>query len=265
MTEQSLEDQVRTLQARLHAADTRISTLEAKFIHPFEVYSGTEMIQALLASAYKDLIGDHFKQLTEFLSLLRQRKPIGNTDLQASVSGLLEDFYTAEPVLSQRPQEELVRPGGLPSAFIGLAMHCPSKKKSCNLFFDYQNPSVKLLMDKGITASNSYGFDWHWRSESHEKQRKCPVRGYSVALRSIHEIMTSNLLKALPLPLLVISGACAWKNYLKTLSPQARHIEVPIRPGVSCSFVLDFGSCGLKRISCHVPHPESLFYNKTLS
>jgi hypothetical protein len=76
--------------------------------------------------------------------------------------------------------------------------------------------------------------------------------------------MTCNLLEALPLPLLLISGSCPWKNYLKTLSSQARHIKVPIRPGVYGSFVLDFRSTGIRRISCHIPHPESLFYNKTL-
>ncbi len=57
MADQSLEDRVRTLQARLHSADIRSSTLEAKFIHPFEAYSGTEMIQALLTSAHEDLTG----------------------------------------------------------------------------------------------------------------------------------------------------------------------------------------------------------------
>lgn len=119
-------------------------------------------------------------------------------------------------------------------------------------------------MDKGITPSNSYGFDWHWRSEGHERHRRCPVRGYSVELRSIHEAMTRNFIEALSLPFLVISGSCPRKNYLKTLSPQARHIKVPIRPSVYCSFVLDFRSTGLRRISCHIPHPESLFYNKTL-
>jgi hypothetical protein len=223
------------------------------------------MIQALLKSAYEDLTDGQLKQLTGFLSLIRQHEPIGATDFQASASKLLDDFYAAEPVLSGKPQDELVRPGGLPSATIGLVMHCPpSQNKSSNNFFDYQNPLLKLLMDKGITASNSYGFDWHWRSEPHERHRKCPARGYSIELRSIHEIMTYNLLEALPLPLLVISGSCPWKNYLKTLSSQARHIKVPIRPGVFCSFVLDFHPDRLRRISCHIPHPESIFYNKTL-
>jgi hypothetical protein len=108
-----------------------------------------------------------------------------------------------------RPQDELVRPGGLPSAILGLIKHCPSQNKSCHTFFDYQNPSVKLLMDKGITAANSYGFDWHWRSEGHERHRRCLVRGYSVELRSIHEVMTRNFTEALSLLLLVISGSCA--------------------------------------------------------
>ena len=48
------------------------------------------------------------------------------------------------------------------------------------------------------------------------------------------------------------------------LSPQACHTKVPIRPGVYCSFVLDFGLSGLGRMSCYIPHPEALLYNKTL-
>jgi len=210
MAEQSLDDQVRTLQARLDAANASISNLEARFIHPLLAYSGTEMIQALLKSAHEDLSANKFRQLTEFLPLIRQHEPIGNTELQASASKLLDDFYAAEPVLSQRPQDELVRPGGLLSAMLGLVIHCPSQKKSCNTFFDYKNPSVKLLMDKSIIASNSYGFDRHRRSEGHETHRKCLVRGYSVELRSIHEVMTCNFIEALSLPVLVIrplSGA----------------------------------------------------------
>jgi hypothetical protein len=60
--------------------------------------------------------------------------------------------------------------------------------------------------------------------------------------------MTCNLIEALPFPLLIISGSCAWKNYLKTLSPQVRHIKVHTRPGVYCLFVLDFGPNRLRRI-----------------
>ena len=169
MTEPSLEEQVRTLQAQLASVNARISCLESEAVHPSEAYSGIEMIQALLKSAHEDLTDGQLKQLTGFLSLIRQHEPIGATDFQASASKLLDDFYAAEPVLSGKPQDELVRPGGLPSATIGLVMHCPpSQNKSSNDFFDYQNPLLKLLMDKGITASNSYGFDWHWRSEPHE-------------------------------------------------------------------------------------------------
>jgi len=142
-------------------------------------------------------------------------------------------------------------------------MHCPpSQNKSSNDFFAYQNPLLKLLMDKGITASNSYGFDWHWRSEPHERHRKCPVRGNSVELRSIHEIMTYNL-KLFPYHYLSYLEVALGKITSRH-SSQARHIKVPIRPSVFCSFVLDFRPDRLRRISCHIPHPESIFYNKTL-
>jgi hypothetical protein len=103
MAEQNLEDQVRTLQARLDAANARISNLEAEVIHPLLAHSGTKMIQALLKSAHEDLTANQFKQLTKFLSLIRQHGPTSSMILQASVSKLLDDFYAAELVLSQRP------------------------------------------------------------------------------------------------------------------------------------------------------------------
>jgi hypothetical protein len=71
------------------------------------------MIQALLKSAHEDLTDGQLKQLTGFLSLIRQHEPISATDFLASASQLLGGFYAAEPVLSRKPQDDLVRPGGL--------------------------------------------------------------------------------------------------------------------------------------------------------
>ena len=123
---------------------------------------------------------------------------------------------------------------------------------------------VRLLMDKGFTAVSTYGFDWHWRAEAHQKHRKCPIKEYSTNLKSHHEVMTRTILNLLPLPLLIVTGSCLWNNYLSTLSTSARRIEVLIAQGVVATFVLDFRLRGLKRITCHTPHPESLFYPKTL-
>jgi len=115
-------------------------------------------------------------------------------------------------------------------------------------------------MDKVFTAVSTYGFDWHWRAEAHQKHRKCPIKEYSTDLKSLHEVMTRALLDLLPLPLLIVTGSCPWKNYLSTLSTNARHIKVPIAERVVATFALDFSLRGLKRITCHIPHPESLFY-----
>jgi len=264
MADYSLKDQVHFLQAQLNAVVSRIADLEAMIGHRQEAHPGAEITRALLISAREILTGSQFKQLNQFLSSIRKLEPLNDASLQESTSNLLRDFYIAEPALSLGPEEKLVRPGGSPSASIGIIMHCPSQNKSSNHFFDYENPSVKLLIDKGITTSNAYGFDWHWRSEIHEKHRKCPIRDYSPELESLHEVLTLELIKTLPLPLLIIAGSCAWKRYVKTLSAQAKHVKVPISPGAHCSFVLDYHSDQLKRISCHIPHPESLFYNKTL-
>lgn len=100
MTELSLEEQVRTLQAQLAVANARTAYLESEVVHPSEAYSGTEMIQALLTPVHKDLTGGQLKELTGFLTLFRQHKSINALQLQTCASNLLDNFYTAEPLLS---------------------------------------------------------------------------------------------------------------------------------------------------------------------
>lgn len=157
------------------------------------------MIQALLSPAHEDLIDGQLKQLTGFQSLIRQYDP--NRCHGFSGIRLEAPMQPSQCPLESHKMNSFVRVDSLLQPSVGLVMHCPpppSQNKSSN-DFDDQNPLLKLLMDRGITASNSYGFDWHWRSEPHGRHRKCPVRGYSVELRSIHGIMTYNLLEALPL------------------------------------------------------------------
>jgi len=268
MADIHLEKQICNLQAQLSTAHAKISLLETEHKQtaqtPLRAISGNEMLHSLKLSAREGLSTDEFKYFGNFLEMLETHRAVGNPYLQTSVSKLLDDFYTAETTISQRSRAGLVRPGGVPFATIGLVMHCPSQNRSCQSFFDRQNPSVRLLMDKGFTEENTYGFDWHWRAEAHQKHRRCPIREYSTNLKSHHEVMTRTMLNLLPLPLLIVTGSCPWNNYLSTLSASARHIKVLIAKGVVATFALDFRLRGLKRITCHIPHPESLFYHKTL-
>jgi hypothetical protein len=267
MADIHLEEQICNLQTQLSTAHAKISLLEAEHKQtaqtPLRAISGNEMLHSLKLSAREELSTNEFKHFSNFLEMLEIHKAVSNRDLQ-TVSKLLDDFYTAETTISQRPRADLVRPGGVPFATIGLVMHCPSQNRSCQSFFDRQNPSVRLLMDKGFTAVSTYGFDWHWRVEAHQKHRQCPIKEYSINLKSHHEVMTRTIINLLPLPLLIVTGSCPWNNYLSTLPTSARHIKIPIVQGVVATFVLDFRLRGLKRITCHIPHPESLFYHKTL-
>ena len=137
-------------------------------------------------------------------------------------------------------------------------MHCPRQNKNSNYFFDYKIPCVKLLIDKSITKLNVYGFDWHGRSETQERNRKCPSRDFSPRLEL-------ELIKTLSLPLLIIAGSCAWKRDVKALSAQAKHVKLPIIPGARCSFVLESDSDQLKKTSCHIPNVESSSITKLWS
>lgn len=212
MADIHLEEQICNLQAQLSAAYAKISLLEAEHKQTAQTHlraiSGNEMLHSLKLSAQEGLSTNEFKHFSNFLEMLETHRAVSNPDLQTSVSKLLDDFYTAETTISQRQRAGLVRPGGVPFATIGLVMHCSSQNRSCQSFFDRQNPSVRLLMDKGFTAESTYGFDWHWRAEAYQKYRKCPIKEYSTNLKSHHEVMTRTVLNLLPLPLLIVTGSC---------------------------------------------------------
>jgi hypothetical protein len=107
-----------------------------------------------------------------------------------------------------------------------------------------------------------FGFDWHWRAETSARGRGgCSTNYWTEALRNLHDTLSSNLLKILPLPLLIVAGGCARMSYRKTLSTRARHVEIVLASNFSIEFDLDFTPNGLTRITTYIPHPSASFFS----
>jgi hypothetical protein len=115
-----------------------------------------------------------------------------------------------------------------------------------------------------------FAFDWHWRAEGRRSKRRglCPTITWSRKLRLLHNTFSATLLEQLPLPLLIIAGACPVRQYWNTLPPTARHVElkiaIPDSPGsdAEITFHLDFRDCGLKRIVACIDHPSAIFFRR---
>jgi len=105
MADSYLEEQICNLQAQLSAAHAKISLLEAEHKQtaqtPVRAISGNEMLRSLKLSAREGLSINEFKHFSNFLEMLETHRTIINPDLQTSVSKLLDDFSTAETIISQ--------------------------------------------------------------------------------------------------------------------------------------------------------------------
>lgn len=170
--------------------------------------------------------------------------------------------------MSGKGRRPLIVPSGPTFATVGVLMHYPTFVKSNREFWDLGNPCIKRMMKKGFNATNTFGFDLHWRQEHSYRQRqdaKCPKDDYPTALLALHDEMTEYVLKSVPMPLLLVVGGCAWRFYrrlfkgclcLFTLMVLADHNEVT-RVQVYLQFDASFGTMQRFIISCN--HPDSIY------
>lgn len=184
-----------------------------------------------------------------------------------------ETFYENELKLSGGSRDRLTRPTGPENADLGLVLHVSSKDEEIEEFWDDESRTIQLLMAKGVVDQADdfvFAFDWHWRAEGKRSRRRgpCPTTAWPPKLRLLHNTFSATLLEQLPLPLLIVAGACPVLQYRNTLPPTARHVELKIaipdspRPDAEIVFNLDFRECGLKRIVAFVDHPSAVFFRR---
>lgn len=72
--------------------------------------------------------------------------------------------------------------------------------------------------------------------------------------------MSTDLLEILPLPFLIVAGACAKDHYQRSLPSSSRRLVVTLDQETEITFDLDFRPLGLRRITAYVDHPSASFF-----
>ena len=203
------------------------------------------------------------REFSILLNFLTKPPPVHDIgDLEIQISSRLASFFDAEVALTGEAASRLGRPSGPKNAELGLILHCQSKKGDIGEFWDKESRTILLLAEKGFNNSFAFGFDWHWRAEHSARARggSCPITKWPQEQRDLHNKVSEDILKTLPLRFLVVASACVKKHYRRTLWPTARTLRIEIQPGIIITFDLDFRSDSLRRIVVYPDHPTSAFF-----
>jgi hypothetical protein len=177
----------------------------------------------------------------------------------------VQRFYREEVSLSGSSRERLVVPSGPLDAELGLLMHCQTKHGPAGAFWDDKNQSISALQQKGLSPEFAFGFDLHWRAGLPGRQNKgCPAVKWPLAVRRLHDDLTSDLLKHLPFHLLLVAGSCP-KEFHRRATGVGRLLQISIAPSLEVDMVLEVRPGGSCRITTYIPHPAHVFYNRSTS
>lgn len=224
--------------------------------------SVSRVAQRFVQEADRCLSRDEFIQLLTFLKNPKAGWRKTKEQLHKSLTERLESFYSNETIESGQNRDRLATPGGPPDADLGLILHIQSEEDAIGPFWDSRSVTIRLLEEKGLSGDFCFGFDWHWRAEdTFHGRTECPVHKWSRDLRTLHHSVSSDILEILPLPFIISASSCTRKNIRKTLSKEAKCLEIPFAPPVGVlRFDLDFINGALRRIILHVHHPCAGFF-----
>jgi len=100
-------------------------------------------------------------------------------------------------------------------------MHCQLKEGEIGPFWDIESLNIQILAQKGLGVEFMFGFDWHWRAETSARGRGgCSTNHWTEALRNLHDTLSSDLLKILPLLLLIVAGGVRECRTVKPCQPE---------------------------------------------
>ncbi|KAG8629980.1 hypothetical protein KVT40_001599 [Elsinoe batatas] len=183
------------------------------------------------------------------------------SNMNRDVASDVDAFHTAEMSLSGRTRRELGRPGGSADSELGLILHVQSKDANYEKFFDKETPTIELLLQKGVSATRTFGYDWHWRGETTNEFRgrsHCQFHKWPVQVRKAHDNFSKRMLEVVPMPFLVVHGACA-KRAVQAFV-KAGKMSKSLQVG-SLLFELDYVETRLRRIILYLPHPTAGFHS----
>ncbi|KAF2475783.1 uncharacterized protein BDR25DRAFT_379339 [Lindgomyces ingoldianus] len=183
-------------------------------------------------------------------------------DLEQVLNDWLEAFYSAETEISGKDKSRLAAPGGPPDALLGLILHVQCEDDTIDKFWDARSATISLLEEKGINGESTFGYDYHWRADdSFHRKARCPALNWSKSLTHLHNQLSLDLLKILPLPFVIAASNCTRDNIQKHMrSRDAVPLIVELSLGVRLVFDLDFRGKSLHRIIMYLHHPIAGFF-----
>lgn len=230
--------------------------------------SGSSVAMQFAAAATTVLNQSEQRQLEHHFNVRPFAMP--SDGLEKQMSQLLEDFSIAEMTQSGLSRTGLARPAGPVNAALGLVLHMQTRKDGKDVemsqpFWDMDNATIRLLQIKGLSEQSIFAFDWHWRAANLVRGRSnCITTTWKKSLRDLHDKVSLDILDLLPLPFLILAGACPAAQLSKTFSGHTQRVEVPLTQDCTLAFDLLFGSNGLRRIIGYVDHPSAWYFSPNL-
>jgi hypothetical protein len=181
--------------------------------------------------------------------------------LQTSLNARLEQFYAAEVQESGQEKSRLAGPSGPAHAELGIILHCQTKDGEVGPFWDEENPSIQLLVKKGLSSQFAFITIGIGGAEENCRGRGlCPATKWSKSVKKLHDELSSDLLSLLDLRFIIIGGTCAGLHYKKIAIPGRRTILLPLVPGLELELDLEFAGHSLERIVAYVEHLSATYF-----
>lgn len=227
--------------------------------------SGSNVAMQFAAAATNILNQSEQTQLKHHFSVRPFAMP--SDELKKQLTKLLEDFSIADMAQSGLSRTGLARPAGPVNAALGLVLHMQTSKdvERSQSFWDMNSTTIRLLQLKGLSEQSIFAFDWHWRAaELVPGRSNCITTTWKKSLRDLHDKISLDILDLLPLPFLIVAGACPAAQLSKTFNGHTKRVEISFTQDCILAFDLLFDSNGLRRIIGYVDHPSAWFFSPSL-
>ena len=211
------------------------------------------------------LSAQELQSLAAFLQQKDRQRP-DSMVLRKQTDERIHRFCDEEVILSGESRERLSTASGPAHAELGLLLHCQTREGNGLPFWnDDQSQTLLSLKRKGVSPDFAFGFDVHWRPAlPGYKNKGCPAKKFPPGLRALHDGVTSDLLNNLPFHLLLVGGSCAMEFHRK-VAKDGKVLRIRISPAMEIHMLVEFRTDGSCRITAYLPHPASVFYNKSTS
>lgn len=220
----------------------------------------------LFAKACSEALStQELQNLAAFLQQKDQKRPDPMV-LAKQNDERIRRFCDEEVILSGQSRVRLSTPSCPAHVELGLLLHCQTREGNGLAFWnDGQSQTLLSLQRKSISPDFTFSFDVHWRPAfPGYKNKGCPAKKFPPGLRALHDGMTSDLLNNLPFHLLLVGGSCATELHRK-MAKHGKVFRITISPAMEIHMLVEVRPGDSFHITAYLPHPASVFYNKSTS